>query len=284
MEMHLDKLSLEDIQHEMLGVLEQFHELCERNNLQYVLAYGTLIGAIRHNGFIPWDDDVDVWMPRADYDRLHDMYENKSEHLAPYKLCTQCNTLGYPFYIPRFSNMKFRFISETPGVEDFDIGVFLDIYPIDDFAISIKKTEKCAKKIDKRNKIYAVYASKNEYSNAISSSIRKVISSVLHFFYGENFSKINLKKIKKIMNKYTTPNSEYVGVICWGDSPVAHKRKDIFSDGKMIRSVHEFQGKLFYVPKNYDQILRNSYGDYMKLPPIEQRNAYHGYSIEVRKG
>lgn len=279
----MKELEINEIHSEMMHVLETLDRICEENNIQYVLAYGTLIGAIRHDGFIPWDDDVDIWMPRADYNRFIAYCMEHEEQIKPYKLCTRYNIDNYVFYISRFSNMEYKYQNTNGNKHNFDIGIFLDIYPIDNYGNGGSETEKLFKKTNFWSSLYCVYVNSDKAKNLGSRVIKACIHLALNLIFKNNVLSGVDQRITHILEHYSDESNEYVGCVCWAENKVLHKRNDVFnSDGTMNRMKHSFEGKEFYVPTNYHAILKNSYGDYMKLPPKEQQVPSHDYIIYKR--
>lgn len=117
------KLELSEVQQEMLKNVLKIDEICKQLNLNYSLAYGSLIGAIRHNGFIPWDDDMDIWMSRKDLDIFVDYCRQHEELIKPYRICTRENTENYLYGIPRFVNVDFEYIDIDPNVPKIEMGI-----------------------------------------------------------------------------------------------------------------------------------------------------------------
>ena len=109
----MHKLTLSEIQEIELDNLLTIDRLCQKLGLVYYLAYGTLLGAVRHQDFIPWDDDTDIWMPRRDYEQLIRYCEQNCP--APYKLCTRKNSRDFPYGLARFSNLDYEFVSTNPA-------------------------------------------------------------------------------------------------------------------------------------------------------------------------
>ena len=230
-----DPLSLQEIQQANLSALVEIDRICRENRLRYFLAYGTLIGAVRHHGFIPWDDDVDIFMPRKDYDALHKILGDGI--VNGFKLCTRANTKHYPYYIPRFCNMRYRY--ETEQKEPiFDIGAFVDIYPLDNYCSDMEHGRE-GKKLPER---------------------------------------IN-GRIDRFLLANTSDQDTYVGVPAWTYGLTQYDR-ELFDENTEL----PFEGHLLSVPKEYDAVLSKLYGDYMALPPEEERKATHHYSMYVRDG
>lgn len=278
----MNDLSLKEIQKASFDVLKQFDKICRDNNFSYTLAYGTLIGAIRHNGFIPWDDDVDVWMPRNDYDKFVQYCIENDKLIKPFKICTRYTVNNYSYGISRFSNQNFKYVNTNKLIKNIDIGIFLDIYPIDNYCNNYQDASKLLKKINNENRKYEIYIN-SKTKSPIKCLMKKIINVFLNILYGNDYNRIMEKKIKDILNRYTTSKDRYVGCVVWSDTLILHERKDVFNEDNKFQVIeHKFEDNSFFILKNYDKILRNSYGDYMKLPPEKERHPYHEYKIEKR--
>lgn len=273
----MKNLNLREIQLEALEILEKFHQICEDNNLTYYLAYGTLLGAIRHKGFIPWDDDIDVWMPREDYKIFCNIMNDRKHNFHNLKLCGRENTENYSFYITRLSNMDFKYITTEENMKDIDIGIFIDIYPLDNY---------CNSKIDGDNllnKIHIINYGYNIYNNAysISKNIPLVFKKIIHIayriFYGKKYAQLVNNKIERIILENTTKEDVYIGVPSWDNFYLNFEKKDFIEKVKV-----EFEGKHFWIPKGYDNILKRIYNNYMTLPPKSARIPHHNYKIIKR--
>ena len=125
----MKELSLDQIHAATVDLLSKFIEICERIEINYFVFWGTLIGAVRHKGFIPWDDDCDVVMLRPDYEKIAEYCKSHASELCSYKLLNRETVDNYPFTLPRFSNMNYKMIYHFE--DGVDCGLFIDIYPLD---------------------------------------------------------------------------------------------------------------------------------------------------------
>ena len=257
---------LKKLQATEMELLEEFVRVCDKYNLKYVLMGGSCLGAIRHNGFIPWDDDIDVALNRDDYDtfvkvqehELNDKYyfdcmENDEDHnLVQGKL-------------KKKGTIASELLSNLPVEKQ---GIWLDIFPLD----KVSDNDKVLKK-----EFYKVFCTKimisfklgNEHHS--KSKAKELVLRLLKF--ASHF--INLEKTKKKLYKLMTKHNieDTKRVISYGSGYLlkAVFDKDYCND----RILHEFEGKKYYITKNYDRFLKQFYGDYMKLPPEEKRHPVH---------
>lgn len=144
-------IEIKEIQSILLPILEYIDKVCKDNNLRYSLAFGTLIGAIRHKGFIPWDDDIDIVMPRTDFDKLIEILEK--EQNKKYKILSPYDTNSF------FAGQMLKVydaetkLCEFPNKYNLEYGAYIDVFPIDGIDNSIVKARKYHKKYDKYRKI-----------------------------------------------------------------------------------------------------------------------------------
>lgn len=267
------KLSMKDIQAISLEILKKIADICEEQNLTYFLAYGTLIGAIRHHNYIPWDDDVDIMMPRPDYEKLLKYFKNNQDSLMPLQMMNDNTTDDYPYMISRVSDS--RYILNVTNEKPYGIGVFIDIYPLDGLG---NDKEKALKLIDKgKNLSSLIFLSTRKYFHKGNTKTwLKTLIKFPAFVYAKLFGKsfFSQKSLKLAeLNQYD--DSKYVGCVIW---PTYRERdiydKDLFAETVMV----DFGKYQFRAPKRYDEILTQIYNNYMQLPPEKDRVAHHLYS------
>ncbi len=278
MSSNLKKLTLDEIHLKTLDVMDFIHDFCERNNIKYVLGYGTLLGAVRHKGFIPWDDDFDIQMSRHDFDKFCELFEK--EEGGYYKLICRAKDEKYTYAIPRVFDDRFIYeptFERHKKITGSNMGVFIDVYPFDNFGNDNLCAHKLVRKIKRMNFLYSVYVNKLGGGNFIRSIVRLIVHYLLRFAYGSHYNKKIDKRICKIINDSTSDSDKYVGQVSW---EVGERQfdKEWFAE----RLLAQFEDRMYWIPKDFDQILRKSYGDYMTLPPENQRVAYHGYNIYLK--
>lgn len=266
----MQELTLKEIQNQSLKILKVIANICESQKLKYVLFYGTLIGAVRHKGFIPWDDDIDILMPRADYKKLQKYFVENREILQPLFLFSPETTNNYPYMIGRVCNTDYKMVAENE--DQYGMGTFVDIYPLDGAGNG------------KHNFLYFVA---NVYASMFFMNSRQhfaitdrknlnTVKKILFYFSKKHSQKYFYNKLMKIANKYEYEKSNKIGCMTW----LNEGKDDIISKEDIEDTVlTKFEDSEFRIPRNYDLLLRRIYGDYMELPPVEKRIGHHFYKI-----
>jgi lipopolysaccharide cholinephosphotransferase len=264
----MKRIDLNELREIELDMLIDFDKYCNKNGLRYYLAYGTLLGAVRHKGFIPWDDDIDVVMPRPDYERLLHLYKttpiDKRINIATYRNNDSC-------ICPFIKLQDLRTIGHEDDLkETFKTRVWIDIFPMD----GIPKDE-----VERKKHFKVLKALKQKISLCTRPFVfcknpaRLAKRLFIFLFYGfVDIKKVN-KKIEEKAMKYSYDESDYVGVMTFFSGEKEMMAKSIFENPVCL----EFEGHKFYAPREYDKYLTRMYGDYMTLPPIEKRIT-HAYS------
>lgn len=265
----LIKREIMDIELEMLKV---FSGLCDENNLYYTLSGGTLLGAIRHNGFIPWDDDIDVTMPRPDFERLQRMIQAGSLELP-----------GHLRFISWFTDPRadipfIKLIDTRTIVEEKymanDTALWIDIFAIDGCPDNEKKLKdqfRESKLI--RNILFKKQTRAGTGKSRVKSTLKDIIRNSLKTIDG----KWLCTRLDTISSKYSFESSMTAACIMWGYGPQERVNKE-----KWITPIEvEFEGCKFKAPSNYDEYLSNLYGDYMQLPE-ESKRISHDMVVRLR--
>lgn len=251
------QLTIDEIKKMNLDILSVVADYCEKNGLRYWLYYGTLIGAIRHNGYIPWDDDVDIIMPRPDYEKFVQTFNSNKE--GKYKVIEDQITSDYHATFAKVHNPKTIIKSEFSNEMPF--GVFIDIFPFDGVkdAAQSKNAQIILKLLSAKN-------NKWWYKRTLISNLGLYFFKVLMFPISVRYL---LNKLHTICSQVPFDESEYVNYIpARAGMRTNVKRSDL--EGAEIE-YHIYEGRKYRIPHNYDVCLRNNYGDYMKLPPKEEQ-------------
>lgn len=256
----IDLSELKSIQIEIMKVV---HDYCVSNNISYSLAYGSLIGAIRHKGFIPWDDDVDILMPREDYSRFVLGFNSFSNR---YQVRNHHNFKGYPFPFAKVEDVNT--IKIELGYSQ--MGIAIDVFPIDNLPDNYKEVGKIFQKskwLLAMNQLKFLKWSKNR-------SVAK------NFFV--YMAKIPLMFIsyKRINELFEINSVKYNGKNCQKKACLIaiYKSKEIMPSSVFDEYIdYDFENNKFKIIKDYDTYLSNIYGNYLQLPPLEKRVTHHGF-------
>lgn len=264
-------LTLREIKDIELEILLNFDKFCRNNNLNYYLAGGTLLGAIRHKGFIPWDDDIDVCMPRKDYLKFIETFDGWDKNLQVRSNLK--NNFGAPF--SKIVDLRTK-IDAKYTENDIDTHLWIDVFPVDGLPENIAEVEKIYKDCDFYRRVLMLTEAKLGEGKNTFRKYAKYILKPLANLYGKQRC---IDKIEKIANKYTYESSKYVGIVTWG--LLGAGQMMLKSEFEKVVEV-EFEGYKFPAFSCWDGYLKGMYGDYMKLPPIELRKTHEmtAYLIE----
>ena len=263
-------ISIEELKKLELDILKQIHQVCTDNDFRYSLAGGTLLGAVRHGGFIPWDDDIDIFMPRPDYDKL---IEYCKTHQTPFKLISNETESKYSYLFAKAVNPNTVIIEESSNRTNVDLGVYVDIFPIDGLCNDYESSVKKFNKSKFLRELLVAYNWKKYFRSKTKSIIYEPIR--LMMFILSRFVNHN-KLINKIKSRYQSVDFEkfnYSACICGAYRLREINTKDVYSEYTEI----EFEGEKFNAIKNYDTYMKSIYGDYMKLPPKEKQKSHHTF-------
>lgn len=262
------KLNIDEIKEVELGVMDYIHKICQEKGINYTLAYGSLLGAVRHKGFIPWDDDLDIALKRQEYDRLYKAIQEDNDKI--YKVVSWENDSRYPYPFCRVYDS--RTVYENNYIQnDIELGICVDVFPFDNY----KDINKEVTKLDmyRRLSVYTLYGIRNKEAG-IKNIIRYVLLVV--------FRLTSVKSWNRKLNAYSTidSNSEFI------DYLMESKKYSTKIDTKALDEVVEckFEDRMYNIPKEYDHILTTIYGsDYMEIPPVEKRIQHDNFVAYIKK-
>lgn len=269
------ELTLRESQLATLEIISEIDKICKLLNIKYFMLYGTLIGAVRHNGYIPWDDDFDIGMKRDDYDKFLNYCSEHSDELLPFNLSNKKTISGCWYNITRFCDTRYR--CEFSGWKNFkETGLFVDIYPYD--GMGKEEDKKYWRRIQLRRLYYIkmIQLSSSDDRFPGGNIIKKILNFPLLFIARCKSSVYYLDKLEKLVTKFSWEDSDYVYCCTWGNEKhLPFYPKSFFEDFGYLK----FEDREFLAPKYYDEILRVIYGDYLKLPPEDQRKPLHSYKV-----
>lgn len=268
-----DKLSYE-IQFAILDVFKEFRRICEDNNLMYFAIGGTCIGAVRHKGFIPWDDDLDIAMPYPDYKKFIEVC--KTQLRPSYSIFGPYTCKHYSATYIKLQNHETTFIEEfAVKYPDRYSGIYLDVFPI----YGLPKSELSRKILERRcqaqNKLNL--RMRYEIEDEVTSRGRLVWKACAPLRAIHNYE-FYCRQQEKMLAKYPYDCSDKV-IFCWRrihkkNSNFTYKNIFYYEDfSEMLET--PFEDTTIMIPRGYDRYLKMDFGDYMKLPPKEQQISRH---------
>lgn len=256
-----------------LDILKKVLKVLEENGLRYYMLGGTLLGAVRHKGFIPWDDDIDIGIPRKDYEQFLKIIKDKLPE--QYELQIAKNKNGR-YYYARIVNNKYKLLRSI-GYDEAIISCWIDVFPLDGLPNNKAKMKiwKFSGNLVYKLFImseYSYFANKNKKCNKVIKFMRKLFCTckIEKIIPTKMFSKL----LDKILQSNDFDNSEYVCNFCgfWGDKEIFPRK--IYDDSKL----YEFEDIKLCGPSNYDLILTQMYGNYM-VPPKDVDKDHHNVKI-----
>lgn len=239
-----------------IDILEQIKHICNKYNLTYYAIAGTLLGAIRHGGFIPWDDDLDIGMPREDYNKFIQVADKELPDCLFAQ--TYINTKSFPYDMIKIRNSKTTGFTPWEKNENCNKGIFVDIFPIDNFSDDEEIRRKENNEV--KNLLYkaAIFSRRSESEGKLKA-LKSIIKDLMRVFPGAGKVKRNLiEQVIQICTRYNSEEMAYCGMRSF-----SRPEKFIWKSSSCLKLIEvQFEKTTIKVPADYDQILRSIYGDY----------------------
>lgn len=269
-------MDIKDIKKEwnatILDILKAFMKICKDNGLTYYCCAGTAIGAVRHHGIIPWDDDIDVIMPRPDYDRLLEIA--KTADFGEYEIITPYDDETYPLYFSKLSNRNTTLIEDRqiPCV----IGLYVDIFPLDatddDVAKARRLKDRYTKIINRLNAV-STHNTFGEYLSLLKKKEEwgRFAIKTLAFFCRSTLRRHLIRQMDRLSHLYDYDKAKNVQVYTG-----SYGHREVFPKSWLGKGKEfPFEDTTVLLPECYDEYLRHFFNDYMQFPPVEQRIEKH---------
>lgn len=266
------EIGMEEMKKRLVEMVKELDRICDENGLTLYMSGGTLLGAVRHKGFIPWDDDIDMYLTRPDYDKFIEIMRGKNAG-SRYQLFAHELQKEYIYPFAKYIDTQ-TLLVEAGGYAGHQMGLFIDVFPVDGLGNSIKEAKKQMRKTNKYTVLNLARLVKPWRKNV--SFIKNFAIACLRVISDMIGSDRLLAKLDKQVRKTPYATSKYVGEYV---DEVGEKRitlKDEMYNGYVLL---DFEWIKLKAPVNYEKWLTQFYGDYMKLPPEENRVKTHDYEL-----
>lgn len=265
---HLVSEKMKKVWSVQLDLLAELERVCEKHNLTYYADSGTLIGAVRHKGYIPWDDDIDITMKRTDYDKL--LAIGASEFQPPYFFQSAYSD-NFPRGYSRIRNSQTTAVTKRDAGKNINLGIFIDIFPLDNVPDDLLAREKWLKKIKKVYNI--IHAGAEMTSDQFPSVLKRAVCKFLNIYFKVFRGRLVLRYYERICKKYNQTDTEHVSYVAFSRG----KETNIWKNSSFERSYKvPFEFTQINIPSGYDAILKTTYGDYMEF---RHQPSLHGKMI-----
>ncbi len=269
------KKQMKEVWAVQLDLLSELDRVCCKYDIRYIASGGTMLGAVRHNGYIPWDDDLDLMLPREDYKRLCEVAPK--EFKEPYFLQTEYTDHGFMRGFARLRN------SDTTGIQKFEYdkrfrfnqGIFIDIFPMDEIVSNPQKFEKQGKKVKRFYKMACILSEMTDrFPPNKRPCWKRVYKTIGHYLLGNIINRLRLqdfylRKFEKECSRYNGTSQTKWSLLSF---QFDNRRHDLSFNKNDILFV-DFEFTKIPIPGKYDEHLKNKYGDYMQPRQIPN---YHG--------
>ena len=262
----LDEAEIKEVE---LGVMDYIHNLCQKENINYSLAYGTLLGAVRHKGYIPWDDDIDISLKRDEYDKLYQAILRDNDPI--YKVVSWENDARYPYPFYRVYDARTVYDNNYIG-NDIDLGICVDVFPFDYYT----DVNKDMVKLDtyRRLSVYTLYGIHNK-----NAKLKNIVRYLLVLLF--RLTRVKTWNQKMNILSMQEKDGDFI------DYLMENKRVSTKFDKSFLDTTIDspFEDRVYKIPVAYQQILSAIYGDdFMEIPPIEKRVKHDDFLAYIKEG
>ena len=267
---------MNELQKKLVEMLKWFHVFCEENNLRYYIIAGTMLGAVRHGGVIPWDDDIDVGMPRADYEKLRQISNNMSRRKYIFEY-PSVDKKDFPFLWGKLYDTTTTFIEKQRYTTKK--GIYIDIFPLDGIGNTMEEAVNNFRPIEKRLNLNSIIScailKRRKWYKNIPILFGRIISPLF-------VNKYKLaKNLDEMCKKFDFDSCAFVCNLMGGSGTKGIVKKEYFGTPTPIR----FADTVVYGLEKPEMYLKSMYGDYMKLPPEDKRISFHdSILLDLNKG
>lgn len=283
----MKEILMEEQKQIALAILKSIANFCDKQGLRYYLAYGTMLGAVRHKGFIPWDDDIDIMMPRDDYNKFLRDYDGYNDI---YRVCSIEKDDSYPYTMAKVFDQRTKLEDFTLWKQYPHAGVFVDIFPIDGLPLKAAEQEEIFKRQQLLNLLLHGSCMKYTFSHHYVDSkdscakIKALGRTILKFAAITLMHPLSTQKLVKKINqeacKYSFETSDNVSILI--DCASGNKRevlpREIFERPRL----YQFEQYRFKGISNYDFYLTHLFNNYMEMPPANRRLPHHNFKVYWR--
>ncbi|MCI7694411.1 MAG: LicD family protein [Veillonella caviae] len=279
----MKELTAEELKQIQLNILKHVAEFCDVNGIKYFLCGGTLLGAIRHKGFIPWDDDIDIAMPRKDYVRFFELYDNTN---GRYRADSLENNPDWHLSVGRVGDLNTVLYDHVLKEKYANYHAFIDIFPVDGVpnnSVKHKILLYCQKLLSTlANASSFSYSASNHFSDSkeVNINLKNNIRTCFKYILITLCFPFSTKKIQRLVNFIaqltSISESNMVGLTTyvWNWKFEVLKKESI---DKFV--LVPFEDSEFYAPIGYDEYLSSTYGDYMTPPPKASQVSHHNFKV-----
>ena len=256
---------MNELQATLLEMIKWFHNYCVKNSLTYYMVYGSLLGAVRHQGFIPWDDDVDVCMPREDYEKFITMMKNNGKEYILETPYSGKKDFCYDFC--KLYDIRTTLVEDVK--DEIKRGVYIDIFPLDGVGDNICEAKRHCRLVTYYRYLLGAKIINLSKKRKLYKNILLVLMEILLSIVSVNKLTIKIDQIRK---RKSYDLSKYVGAaLIYKEKEIVEKQ--IFGKPKL----YKFENIEVYGPEKYDEYLTSIYGDWRKLPPKEKQVSHHSF-------